>query len=212
MQLITLSTSTLSLTENTTLFDDGRLPEADIHIARGVEVGYVFVSSENLQTKRRFFVSSQNLFTGCGIYIWTDMVSQMSVNIDGTDTKASLSLLALATEGSRIQVDGIGRVEMGSENIILRVDQTNILLGEKTSVQGKPVLEIATDSISGGHSCKVHRISGEALFYLQSHGIDQKSAEWMLLDAEIRRHLSPLNEEQIEEIQREIVGKLGLIK
>ena len=212
MQLLSLSTSSLSIKENTTIFDDGSIADADIYLSPGLDVGYVFVSSENILTKRRFLIGSDTLFNGYGIYIWTDMVSQMSVNIDGDNTKANLSLLALASEGSHIQVDGIGKVEMGSENITLRVDQTNILLGNKTSVQGKPVLEIATDSINGGHSCKVHRISGEALFYLQSHGIDQKSAEWMLLDAEIRRHLTPLDEEKKEIQQKEIQQKLGLLK
>ncbi len=56
------------------------------------------------------------------------MVQQMSVNIHGNDISATLNLLALIQDNARIEIDGIGRVDQGSENIFLRVDQTNILL------------------------------------------------------------------------------------
>ncbi len=209
---MTLSTSTLSLDTDTILFDDGSLPEAIIELKSSIKCNYFLLSKENHVTKRQVFLKSKSIFKGSWIYIWSDMVSQMTVNIHGSDTEASFSLLALATENSKIKIDGIGQVEMGSKNITLRVDQTNILLWKNTIVQGKPVLEIATDSINGWHSCKVHRISWEALFYLESHGIDKKTAEWMLLDAEIRKHLSVLPEEESEKIYGEIQEKLGFLK
>lgn len=212
MQIMTLSTSLLSLDTDTVLFDDGSLPEAVINVASNIKCNYFLLSEENNPTKRQVFLKSKSIFKGSWIYIWSDMVSQMTVNINGSDTEASFSLLALATENSKIKVDGIGQVEMWSKNITLRVDQTNILLWKNTIVQGKPVLEIATDNINGGHSCKVHRISWDALFYLESHGIDKKTAEGMLLDAEIRKHLSPLPEDEREKIYEKIQEKLGFLK
>ena len=69
MQLLSLSTSSLSITENTIIFDDGTIADADISISPGIDVGYVFVSSENIHTKRRFLIGSDTLFNGYGIYI-----------------------------------------------------------------------------------------------------------------------------------------------
>ena len=46
-----------------------------------------------------------------------------------------------------IELDGIGKATTGCENVKLRVDQTNILLGSGAKVKGRPVLEVATDSI-----------------------------------------------------------------
>lgn len=69
MQLLSLSTSSLSITENTTIFDDGSIADADIYLSPGLDVGYVFVSSENILTKRRFLIGSDTLFNGYGIYI-----------------------------------------------------------------------------------------------------------------------------------------------
>ena len=57
------------------------------------------------------------------------MVLEMSVFIEGSDTDASLSILGLATDGSTIELDGVGQVILGCERVKLRVDQTNILLG-----------------------------------------------------------------------------------
>ncbi|MBP9811915.1 SufD family Fe-S cluster assembly protein [Candidatus Gracilibacteria bacterium] len=113
----------------------------------------------------------------------------MTVSIIGSKSEASLELLALARDNSVLEIDGIGKVAPGCENVKLRVDQTNILLGEGARVRGRPVLEIETDSIEGGHSCKIQQVSKEKLFYLESHGIDADTAEGMLLEGEIAHHL-----------------------
>ena len=56
-------------------------------------------------------------------------------------------ILGLAQEDSLIELDGVGKASPGCENVKLRVDQTNILLGKSAKVRGRPVLEVATDSI-----------------------------------------------------------------
>ncbi len=131
----------------------------------------------------------------------------MSVFIEGSDTDASLQILWLATDRSTIELDGVGKVAMWCKRVKLRIDQTNILLGTNARVKGRPVLEVATDSIEGGHSCRIHRISGDSLFYLQSHGIDVSTAEGMLLEAEIDRHVSIIGEVG-EGVKEEILERI----
>jgi hypothetical protein len=63
------------------------------------------------------------------------MVLEMSVFVEGSDTDASLQILGLATDGSTIELDGVGKVAMGCERVKLRVDQTNILLGNGAKVK-----------------------------------------------------------------------------
>jgi len=142
-----------------------------------VKLQYLLLPSVATQNTRTFHIQSDATFIGAGVYYHADMVQKLSVILDGKNISADLKLLTLLRDNARISVDGIGRVEKGSEDIHLRVDQTNILLGKNISIQGRPVLEIETDSIEGGHSNRTHRISGEALFYLQSHGIDASTAE-----------------------------------
>ena len=90
----------------------------------------------------------------------------------------------------------------------LRVDQNNILLGEGARVRGRPVLEVATDSIEGGHSCCIHRISSDSVFYLASHGIDPSTAEGMLIEGEIRK-ITDLLEEGGEEVKERVLESIA---
>jgi Fe-S cluster assembly scaffold protein SufB len=104
--------------------------------------------------------------------------------------------LALSLSEQKIFVEGVAKVDEPYRHVSTYVDQTNILLGETASIQAIPRLEVATDDIVGGHSCRVHRLSGETLFYLTSRGLLSNHAEAMLLNSEILRHLDIFEEEK----------------
>ncbi len=59
----------------------------------------------------------------------------------------------------------------------------NILLSDQAIVNTKPQLEIWADDVKCSHGCTSGQLDEEALFYLQSRGIDKKSAQAMLLYA-----------------------------
>ena len=208
MYIDTLTTSTLTLSEDTIIYDDGSMPEIDFSLSEWVKLQYLLAPSTPRDNVRRFHIASWGILIGAGVYYQTSMVQQLSVIVEWSDVDARLSLLTLLRDHAHISVDGIGRVEKGSERVHLRVDQTNILLGTDITLRGRPVLEIQTDSIEWGHSNRTHRISGEALYYLQSHGIDASTAEGMLIWAEIERHVGVIGEkggEIGEEIKEEII-------
>ncbi len=141
------SSSPLLVQEDSIIFDDGKVEELDITVQSGVTLRYLILPSDTSNNTRTFRIQSGATFIGAGVYYHTNMVQKMSVIIDGQDINASLNLLALIRDYAQISVDGIGRVEKGSSNIHLRVDQTNILLGHGGVVRGRPILQIETDSI-----------------------------------------------------------------
>ncbi len=57
----------------------------------------------------------------------------------------------------------------------------NVLLSNTATVNTKPQLEIFADDVKCSHGCTVGRLSEEGLFYLQSRGIPEKTAQAMLL-------------------------------
>lgn len=59
----------------------------------------------------------------------------------------------------------------------------NILLTDSAKVNTKPQLEIWADDVKCSHGCTTGQLDEEALFYLQSRGIDKPSAQAMLLYA-----------------------------
>lgn len=58
----------------------------------------------------------------------------------------------------------------------------NVLLSDSASVNTKPQLEIFADDVKCSHGCTVGQLDEEALFYLQSRGINRETATSMLLD------------------------------
>lgn len=57
----------------------------------------------------------------------------------------------------------------------------NILLSENASVNTKPQLEIFADDVKCSHGCTVGRLDEDALFYMKSRGIPEKTAKALLL-------------------------------
>jgi Fe-S cluster assembly protein SufD len=57
----------------------------------------------------------------------------------------------------------------------------NVLLSDSASVNTKPQLEIFADDVKCSHGCTVGQLDEEALFYLRSRGIHEKTATAMLL-------------------------------
>lgn len=177
------------------IIDTGEVLNLTYHIGKSECQKYMFIPENDGVYERHFHISEWAVFRGGAIVLWANMVLKMYVSIEWSSAEASLELLWLAKSWSHIEIDGVGTVLTGSENVKLRVDQTNILLWEGARVRWRPVLEVGTDSIEWGHSCKIHQISGENLFYLESHGIDGKTAEWILLEGEVRRHVNIVDKE-----------------
>lgn len=59
----------------------------------------------------------------------------------------------------------------------------NIILSDKASINTKPQLEIWADDVKCSHGCTSGQLDEEALFYLQSRGINKDSARALLLYA-----------------------------
>jgi len=59
----------------------------------------------------------------------------------------------------------------------------NVLIGDKTSINAKPQLEIFADDVKCSHGCTIGQLDESALFYLQSRGIPKKEAKALMLYA-----------------------------
>lgn len=64
-----------------------------------------------------------------------------------------------------------------------QMTNNNLLLGRLAEVDTKPQLEIYADDVKCSHGATVGRIDDEQMFYLRSRGIDQLSAQKMIIYA-----------------------------
>ncbi|MFZ9982600.1 MAG: Fe-S cluster assembly protein SufD [Cyclobacteriaceae bacterium] len=81
----------------------------------------------------------------------------------------------------------------------------NIILSDSASVNTKPQLEIWADDVKCSHGCTTGQLDEEALFYLQSRGIDKTEAQAMLLDAFAGEVTDKITSGTIRNIVSEIV-------
>ncbi|HWY97697.1 MAG TPA: SufD family Fe-S cluster assembly protein, partial [Bacteroidia bacterium] len=59
----------------------------------------------------------------------------------------------------------------------------NILLGDNSTINTKPQLEIYADDVKCSHGTTTGRLDEEALFYLQTRGLNEGIARKVLLGA-----------------------------
>lgn len=202
MKTIEIYNANIRINESCYVYDTGSVEHVDIDIADWIEVFYCFVwqKEENIAKKNRHIkIGANSKFIGTSVLI--DPIDiEIITEICGDNTTSTLDILALAIDSTNIWAQGVVRVKEPYRHVSTRVDQTNILIGTWARVRGIPRLEISTDDIEGGHSCRVHRLGGEALFYLTSRGLTTHHAEALLLNSEIRRHLRTVEESNMEKI------------
>lgn len=194
MQIVPLTTSELHITSDTTLLDRWEVTTSEIHVSPGIRLHYVFIGETDGSYVRAFHLAEGVRFDGGAVIYAQDISYRATTYIEGDNVSSHLQILGLARTTAKLDIRGSSIVDAPYRHTVTRVDQNNIFLGEGGSIRGMPVLEIATDDIEWGHSCRIHRVSGEALFYLQSHGLDAVTAEWLLIDAELRKHTSVISD------------------
>jgi Fe-S cluster assembly protein SufD len=72
-------------------------------------------------------------------------------------------------------------VRKGADKTDAHQEDKNLILSEDAQVHSKPALEIEADDVKAGHGATAGAITGDALFYLQSRGIDEQTAMQLLV-------------------------------
>lgn len=91
----------------------------------------------------------------------------------------------------------------------------NILLTDKASVNTKPFLEIYADDVQCSHGATVGQLDDEALYYLRSRGIGERSARKLLMFAfanEVCNYvrIPALKDRLSDMVQRRLNGELTI--
>ncbi|MGN7786253.1 Fe-S cluster assembly protein SufD [Niabella sp. 22666] len=83
----------------------------------------------------------------------------------------------------------------------------NILLSDNASVNTKPQLEIFADDVKCSHGCTVGSLDEDALFYMRSRGIEEKTATALLLHGFALDVLEKIRHENVRAFVEELVVK-----
>ncbi len=100
----------------------------------------------------------------------------------GPRTTSNVEIKAALAGGSRSVYYGVTRVEETAAGAAAEQQNRNLLLSRHAKADSEPVLEILTSEvIRCGHGATVGPVDGEALFYLQSRGLDERTALQLLV-------------------------------
>jgi Fe-S cluster assembly protein SufD len=87
----------------------------------------------------------------------------------------------------------------------------NILLGDKSTINAKPQLEIFADDVKCSHGCTVGQLDETALFYMQARGIPKKEAKALLMYAFSNAVIENIKIPELKQrITKIIADKLGV--
>lgn len=83
----------------------------------------------------------------------------------------------------------------------------NILLSDKATVNTKPQLEIWADDVKCSHGCTTGQLDEEAMFYLQTRGINKETARAMMLYAFAIEILNNVNHPELKAYFDQLVSE-----
>ncbi len=98
-------------------------------------------------------------------------------------TRSRTLLRGAAAGQSQITLSGTIIIEPGAQNTNAFLTENILLLSDQASAQAVPDLEIQANEVKCSHAATVSKIPEEHLFYLQSRGLDRKTAEELIVNA-----------------------------
>jgi Fe-S cluster assembly protein SufD len=97
-------------------------------------------------------------------------------------TSAQTNLKGVGKDKSSIRFFGRIQIEPGCPDTQSFLEERVLLLSDQAKAEAVPELEILSDDVKCSHAASVSRIPAEHLFYLQSRGIDQHTAEELVVE------------------------------
>lgn len=96
-------------------------------------------------------------------------------------TQSEMLYKGIADNKSRAVFNGKLQVQKAAQKILAHQENHNLLLSNQAAVYSKPELEIYADDVKCKHGSSTGQLDEDAIFYLQSRGIERSAAINMLL-------------------------------
>jgi FeS assembly protein SufD len=97
------------------------------------------------------------------------------------NTNAETLVHGVLTDASRVEFDGMIRIEPGAQYTASFLSDHTLLLSNECRAESIPGLEIGANEVSASHGATTGKIDEEQLFYLMVRGIAQEEAERIIV-------------------------------
>lgn len=116
----------------------------------------------------------------------------ISVTHAAPQTTSQINVKAALHDYSRINVDGVVKIDPGAKGTDAWLAAHLLLLDDSASGRAVPSLEILENDVKAGHATTIGRIDDRQLFYLMSRGLPRKAARQLIIDGFLDEALAAL--------------------
>ena len=107
-----------------------------------------------------------------------------------------------ATGESRASFEGLIQIDPGAQQTHTYLQIHTMMLSPKARVDAIPSVLVSADDVSASHGGTVGELDEDAIFYMQSRGLDRPAAVRVLVEGFFEPVLAELRDEPLEELIR----------
>ena len=107
-----------------------------------------------------------------------------------------------ATGESRASFEGLIQIDPGAQQTHTYLQIHTMMLSPKARLDAIPSVLVSADDVSASHGGTVGELDEDAIFYMQSRGLDRSAAVRVLVEGFFEPMLAELHDEPLEELIR----------
>src|SRR5215472_9602827 len=144
---------------------------------------------------------------------FTDHDQRYSINTlslhDAVSTNAETLVKGVLTDESRVEFDGMIRIQPRAQQTASFLSAHTLLLGDKCRAEAIPGLEIGANDVRASHGATTGQIDAEQLFYLMCRGVPEADARRLIVQGFFEPVLEKIPSDELRvRLRRSIVRKL----
>jgi Fe-S cluster assembly scaffold protein SufB len=115
-----------------------------------------------------------------------------------------------ATGASRASFEGLIQIDPGAQRTHTYLQIHTMMLSPRARVDAIPSVLVSADDVSASHGGTVGELDEDAIFYMQSRGLDRTSAVRVIVEGFFEPLVAELRDEPLEELVRgKVAAKLA---
>lgn len=116
----------------------------------------------------------------------------------GKNTSANIFQHGVLMDRSHMILNGVGKIIKGAHQAYSQQENRILMLSNQVIGDANPILLIDEDDVDAGHAASVGQVDDNQLYYMESRGIDEKFAKYLLAQGFLKDLLIDIKEDQIK--------------
>ena len=160
--------------------------KSDLHLTNDSDLRFLAVV-KNSEISLNFDIIHENKSFEC--YVIIPFLSNQNVklnlnaNIQANNSKTTINIIALAHDNSSITLNWNLHIQQWIKKVEAMLYEEALLLWNAKYISLIPWLRVDSPDVIASHWAKIHRISPERLFYMQSRGLALDRAIDMIVNS-----------------------------